>query len=144
MSRTEFGVRKMFFRAKKSLKKELSKKGFNKTYLLSALGLFGKLTTPAEATGIAATAVTAASIKTGFVSAVIGTVTTKAGMLAASAIITAGLTVGTVAAVKHYSQDAVAPVSESVITNISTAEKKGDELKIEDKQKRRWYDKLVL
>lgn len=44
-----------FFRAKQSLKKQLSRRGFSKSSLLLALILFGKLTAPTEAAAVSVT-----------------------------------------------------------------------------------------
>ena len=81
---TELQARVLFFRAKHSLKKQLFKSGFSRGLLLTALGLFGLLTTPAEAA--ATCTVTAASVKVGFVPALIGAATTKLGMFTAATI----------------------------------------------------------
>jgi RNA polymerase sigma-70 factor (ECF subfamily) len=89
----EMAAQVLFFRAKRSLKRQLSKHGFGKGLLLSALALFAKATAPAEAAGTTVT-VTAASTKVGLSAAIIGAAGTKLGMTAAivttAAIITAG------------------------------------------------------
>lgn len=49
MGRSELGVRVLFCRAKKALGKELSRQGFGKATLLTALVIFGKMTAPSQA-----------------------------------------------------------------------------------------------
>ncbi|MBN2138993.1 MAG: sigma-70 family RNA polymerase sigma factor [Sedimentisphaerales bacterium] len=57
---SELGARVRFCRAKRALQKRLSKKGFGKGFLVTALVVFGKLTAPskAAAAGISVTSVT--------------------------------------------------------------------------------------
>jgi RNA polymerase sigma factor (sigma-70 family) len=89
---SELRVRVLFFRAKSSLKRQLASQGFKKTLFLVALGLFGKITTPAHA---AAPTVTAASVKTGFGTAAAAYLGTKIGisLVAAAALATGGISV---------------------------------------------------
>ncbi|HEC01916.1 MAG TPA: RNA polymerase sigma factor, partial [Phycisphaerales bacterium] len=49
MECSEVTARVLFFRARQALKRQLSQQGLSKGFLLTSLGLFGKLTTPAEA-----------------------------------------------------------------------------------------------
>jgi len=88
---SEMQARVLLFRAKNSLRRQLSRRGFKKSYLLTALALFGRLTAPAEA---AVVNITAASTKVGITAAIIGAVGTKMGMLAATAVTAAAITVG--------------------------------------------------
>ena len=60
MDCSEMAARVLFFRAKHSLKGKLSKHGFGKGMLLGAMGLFGHMTSPADA---APFTVPAASVK---------------------------------------------------------------------------------
>jgi len=53
MGCSEFAAKMLFVRAKQSLKKQLAREGFGKGSLLMALVVFGKMTSPAEAGGIA-------------------------------------------------------------------------------------------
>jgi RNA polymerase sigma-70 factor (ECF subfamily) len=64
MGRTEFGVRMLFYRAKKALAKKLNRHGLGKTSLLPALVLFGKLTATSEAAA-ANLCITPATVKVG-------------------------------------------------------------------------------
>ncbi|MCK5591040.1 MAG: RNA polymerase sigma factor, partial [Candidatus Pacebacteria bacterium] len=88
---TEFNARVLFFRAKKSLAKQLSRRGLGKGALLTALVVFGKITAPSEAAA-SQIAVTAAATKVGFTAALAGTAGSKAGIvsLAAASVITVG------------------------------------------------------
>lgn len=59
---SEFGAQMLFYRAKKSLARQLGKNGLSKATLLTALIIFGKMTAPDEAAA-AAIAVTATTLK---------------------------------------------------------------------------------
>lgn len=93
MECSEVTARVLFFRAKQTLKRQLSQQGLSKGLLLTSLGLFGKLTTPAEAASSASVTVTAASAKVGLTAAVIATASTKLGIatMAAAAVGLAGV-----------------------------------------------------
>lgn len=96
MDCSEMAAQVLFFRAKLSLKRQLSKHGFGKGLLLIALGLFARMTAPSEASSATST-VTVASTEVGLLAAVIGTAGTKLGITAvtaitAVAIITGGIT----------------------------------------------------
>lgn len=81
----------LFFRAKRSLKRKMSKDGFGKGMLLTALGLFGQMTAPADAAPIT---VSASTVKVGATAAVIGAAGGKLGLtivaMAAAAVVTVG------------------------------------------------------
>lgn len=64
MGRSELSTRVLFCRAKKTLRKQLSRKGFGRGALLTALILFGKMTASSEAAA-ASVSVTPATIKAG-------------------------------------------------------------------------------
>ncbi len=88
--------RSLVFRAKRSLKRQLSRRGFSKALLLTALGLFGRITAPAEAS--AGITVTAASTKVGLAGTLVGFVASKLGItavtvVAATVLVTGGITV---------------------------------------------------
>jgi len=92
---SEFAAQKLFFRAKKSLKKQLARHGFSKGSLLMALVLFGKLTAPSEAAA-AGISVTSATVKVGAAASVAAIAASKTAILS---LTTAGaLTVGTIVA----------------------------------------------
>jgi Na+/phosphate symporter len=78
----------LFFRAKRSLSRQLRRRGFGKGLLLTALGLFGLLTAPADSAS--AGTVTAASLHVGLVAALVGAAGTPSGM--ALAVTFAGAT----------------------------------------------------
>ncbi len=88
---SEFYARVLFFRAKNSLAKQLSRRGLGKGALLTALVVFGKMTAPSEAAA-GQIAVTAAATKVGVAAAVAGTAAGKAVIvsLAAAGVITVG------------------------------------------------------
>ncbi len=79
MQCTEVRARVLFFRAKQALKKQLTHQGLSKGLLLMCLGVFGKLTAPAEAASSTVT-VSAASTKVGLTAAIIATISTKLGV----------------------------------------------------------------
>ncbi len=90
MNCTELQARVLFFRAKHSLKRQLSQHGLSKGLLLTALGLFGLITAPAKAASATST-VSAASMEVGFAATVIGTAGTKLGIAIITAITAAVL-----------------------------------------------------
>jgi len=89
MGRSELGVRVLFCRAKKALGKELSRQGFGKATLLTALVLFGKMTAPSQAAA-AQISIASSTVGAGVTASLLTTATSKttavsvaaAGMLA--------------------------------------------------------------
>ncbi len=95
MGCSELAAQKLFFRAKKSLKKQLARHGFGKGSLLMALVLFGKLTAESEATA-SGISVTSATIKVGAAASAAAIAASKTAIIS---LATAGaLTVGTIVA----------------------------------------------
>jgi RNA polymerase sigma-70 factor (ECF subfamily) len=93
MGCSELGARVLFYRAKKSLQRALSRKGLGKAFLLTALALFGKMTAPSEAAA-AKVSITAATCKVGAGAALLGIAASKTAIVS---LTTAGvLAVGTV------------------------------------------------
>ncbi|NIP22293.1 MAG: sigma-70 family RNA polymerase sigma factor [Phycisphaerae bacterium] len=90
-----FGARMLFVRAKKSLVKQLSRRGFGKGSLLLALALFGKMSAPSEAAA-AGVSVTAATTKVGLAAGLLGVVGGK--VLVVSLTTASVLTVGAIVA----------------------------------------------
>jgi RNA polymerase sigma-70 factor (ECF subfamily) len=84
----ELRARVLFFRAKRSLSRQLRRRGFGKGLLVTALGLFGLLTAPADSAS--AGTVTAASLHVGLVAALVGAAGTPSGV--ALAVTIAGVT----------------------------------------------------
>ncbi|UCG57902.1 MAG: RNA polymerase sigma factor [Phycisphaerales bacterium] len=80
----ELRARVLFFRAKHSLSRQLSQRGFSKAVLLVALGLFGLATAPAKGAS-AAGAVTSASLDVGLFAALVGAAGTRLGIAFAGA-----------------------------------------------------------
>jgi RNA polymerase sigma-70 factor (ECF subfamily) len=95
----ECQARALFFRAKRTLKRRLSHRGFGKGIVLMALTLFGRMTAPAKAAP-ASTSVTAATTKVGLTGTIIGAAGTKLGITVATAITAAALTIGAIAATR--------------------------------------------
>ncbi|MHC4790757.1 MAG: RNA polymerase sigma factor [Planctomycetota bacterium] len=116
MDCSEMAAQVLFFRAKRSLKRQLSKHGFGKGLLLSALALFAKATAPAEAAS--AGSVTATSVKVGFAATFIGATATKLGIAVISTIAAAVIVAGGITALngnnggvgRRASGDVVGPV----------------------------------
>jgi len=79
MDRSEFGSRMLFRRAKSALQKRLARNGLSKGALLSALIVFGKLTSDAQAATGAVT-VTAQSLKVGTVAATLAGIISLKGI----------------------------------------------------------------
>ena len=95
IGRSEFAAQKLFFRAKKSLKKKLVRHGLGKGALLMALVLFGKLTAPSKAAA-ASISVTSATVKVSAAVSVAAIATSKTAIIS---LTTAGaLTVGAMVA----------------------------------------------
>jgi len=90
MDCSEVRARVLFYRAKHALKKELGHQGLSKSLLLMSLGLFGRLTAPAEG-GVAT--VTATTTQVGLTAAALATASSRLGIatLAAIAVILAGV-----------------------------------------------------
>jgi RNA polymerase sigma-70 factor (ECF subfamily) len=90
---SEFAAKMTFYRAKKSLKKQLVRYGFGKGSLLMALVVFGKLTSGSEAAAAGLT-VSASSLKVGAAAGMAALVTSKSVVIP---VLTAGaLATGTV------------------------------------------------
>ncbi|MHC4640870.1 MAG: RNA polymerase sigma factor [Planctomycetota bacterium] len=91
MGCSEFGARRLFFRAKKSLAKQLARRGLGKGSLMVALVLFGKMTATSEALAANVT-VTAATVKVGALASLAAMATSKTAVisLTTGAIIAAG------------------------------------------------------
>jgi len=85
----ELRARVLFFRAKHSLGRQLSQRGFGKGALLTALGVFGLLTAPADSVPAAGT-VSAASLHVGLLGTLAGAVGTPSGIVVAVTV--AGVT----------------------------------------------------
>ncbi|MHC4739404.1 MAG: RNA polymerase sigma factor [Planctomycetota bacterium] len=86
MQRNEFSVRSLFFRAKRSLHKQLSRSGFRKEFFLTALLMFGKMTAPSEASA-AQLSVTGATVDAGLAANMTGLATSTPVIIT---LITAG------------------------------------------------------
>jgi RNA polymerase sigma-70 factor (ECF subfamily) len=94
MGCSEFGARMLFLRAKRALQRQLSRNGFGKGALLTALAVFGKMTAPSEAAA-AKIAVSAGALKVGALAGIVGLATSKTAILSLTA--TGALVVGSVA-----------------------------------------------
>jgi len=92
MQCSEVRARVLFFRAKQALKKELGHQGLNKSLLLMSLGLFGKLTAPAEG-GTSVVTVTATTTQVGLTAAALATASSRLGIatLAVIAVVLTGV-----------------------------------------------------
>jgi RNA polymerase sigma-70 factor (ECF subfamily) len=89
---SEFAARKLFWRAKNALQRQLARHGFAKGSLLMALVVFGKMTAPTEAAS-AKVSVTAAATKVGAAAALAGMAASKTAVisLAAAGAVGAGV-----------------------------------------------------
>ncbi|UCE48019.1 MAG: hypothetical protein JSW47_20775, partial [Phycisphaerales bacterium] len=104
-------TRMLFLRAKRALQRELSRNGFAKGSLLTALVIFGKMTAPSKAAA-AKVSVTAAATKVGFLAeaAALATSKTAAVSVAAAGAITAGTIVAPSILPKHEMPPSVTAV----------------------------------
>lgn len=91
MGCSEFGARRLFYRAKKSLAKQLARRGLGRGSLMVALVLFGKMTATSEASA-ANVAVTAATVKVGVMASLAAMATSKTAVisLTTGAVVAAG------------------------------------------------------
>ena len=90
LGRSEFAAQKLFYRAKKSLKKKLARHGLGKGSLLMALVLFGKLTAPSKAAA-ASISITNATVKVGTAVSVAAIAASKTAIVS---LVTAGVLAG--------------------------------------------------
>jgi len=116
MGCSEFSTRMLFLRAKKALQRELSRNGFGKGSLLAALVLFGKMTAPSKAAAAQVT-VSAAAVKVGLLTGIVGVATTKTAIisLTAATALTAGTIVSTSGPLKQGTEGPRAPVADQAI-----------------------------
>jgi len=89
MECSEVKARVLFYRAKQALKKELGHQGLSKSLLLMSLGLFGRLTAPAEG-GTSAVTITASTTQVGLATMALATAGSRLG-IATLAIVAAAL-----------------------------------------------------
>ncbi|MBN2137084.1 MAG: sigma-70 family RNA polymerase sigma factor [Sedimentisphaerales bacterium] len=79
MDCSEFAAKMLFYRAKKSLRKQLARFGFGRSMLLSALVLFGKITARSEAA--AHLTISGAAMKVGAGAGIVGFATSSTGIV---------------------------------------------------------------
>jgi RNA polymerase sigma-70 factor (ECF subfamily) len=91
---TELRVRLLFLRAKQSLKRQLTQRGFKKRYLLSSLAAFAALTAKGSKTVSAAQTVSASLTGVSLGTTALGVVTSKYVVAAAFAIVVFSLVIG--------------------------------------------------
>ena len=102
MGCSELSSRVLFCRAKRALQKHLSRKGFRKGFVVTALVLFGKMTAPSEAAA-AGVSITTAVTKVGVAAGMVAAVSSKtaivslttAGVLAIGTMVTTSVFDGT-------------------------------------------------
>jgi RNA polymerase sigma-70 factor (ECF subfamily) len=112
MGCSEFAAQMLFYRAKKSLKKQLSRHGFGKGSLLMALVLFGKMTAPSEAAA-AKVAVMATAVKVGVPASLAAMAVSKTAVL--SLTTASVLAVGTMVVTSGPVKTAAVPRQSKVI-----------------------------
>ena len=94
MDCSELRARVLFYRAKYSLKQHLCRLGIGRDLLLTALGVFGVITSSTKSgTAAGAVTVSVASLDVGFFATLIGAMTTKIGVYVVTAVTAAGLVV---------------------------------------------------
>jgi RNA polymerase sigma-70 factor (ECF subfamily) len=107
MDCSEMAAQVLFFRAKRSLKRQLSKQDFGKGWLLIGLGLFARITAPAEAAS-GPSSTTAAFLTVGPVATVVGAAGTGVSIATLTAITVIALLVGGITA-RHDNSTSVFP-----------------------------------
>jgi len=95
MNCSQVKARVLFYRAKEALRKRLAHQGVKKGMLVMCLGLFGKITAPADAAPATVT-VAAGSMKAGLTAALLANLTIKTVVVIVGAITLGTATVGTV------------------------------------------------
>ena len=92
MECSEVKARVLFYRAKQALRKELGHQGLSKSMLLMSLGLFGRLTAPAEG-GASAVTITASTTQVGLTAMALATASSRLGIATSviAAVALAGL-----------------------------------------------------
>ena len=109
---SEFAAQMLFYRAKKSLKKQLARRGFGKGSLLMALVLFGKMTAPSEAAA-AKVAVMTTAVKVGVPASLAAIAVSKTAVL--SLTTASVLAVGAMVATSGPEKTAAVPGQSKVI-----------------------------
>ena len=105
---SEFAARRLFYRAKKSLARQLGRRGLGRGSLLMALVVFGKLTAPSKVAA-AQISITAATTNVGVAATVAGVMSSKAVVLS---LATAGvLSVGTMVITPGIEKEAYSPTN---------------------------------
>ncbi|NIP54197.1 MAG: sigma-70 family RNA polymerase sigma factor, partial [Phycisphaerae bacterium] len=122
---SEFAAQMLFYRAKKSLKKQLSRRGFGKGSLLMALVLFGKMTAPSEAAA-AKVAVMSNAVKVGVPASLAAMAASKTAVL--SLTMAGVLAVGTMA-VTSKPDKTIAPLSNKPVGSSLTTKSAADSIK---------------
>jgi len=126
MGCSEFGIRALFYRAKKALAGKLAANGLGKGSLLAGLILFGKMTATSEA-AVAGVSITPATLKVGALAAAAGIAATKTAILSLTTAVVVAVG-GTVAlAPKGDTAANGGPVSEAKASSVlpATAEANG-------------------
>jgi RNA polymerase sigma-70 factor (ECF subfamily) len=123
---SKFAAQMLFYRAKKSLKKQLSRRGFGKGSMLLALVLFGKMTAPSEAAALNVS-VTATATRVGMMAALVSIIGSKAAVLSltAAGVIAVGGVLATSGPEGTVSKPKSNPVANVPIT-ARTAQAKGE------------------
>jgi RNA polymerase sigma factor (sigma-70 family) len=114
---SEFSTRMLFLRAKKALQRELSRNGFGKGALLTALVLFGKMTAPSKAAA-AQISISASTVKVGLLTGIVGLATTKTAIISFTAA--GALTAGTIVTTSAPWKDNDAPRPSAANTQIAS------------------------
>lgn len=98
MQSSEIGARALFYRAKKSLAKRLSRYGLGKSAVVSALVLFGKFTATTEASAINI-AISSSTLQVGLAGSLLGIAASKSAIVAMAAGV---MVVGTAVVVPSF------------------------------------------
>lgn len=87
MGGTQLRARLLFFRAKKSLRHQLSRNGFGQMHLVSGLTVFGAITACSGRSAAAGVLIGQDAMKTGLGAAILGVAGSKAGLSAAAVVL---------------------------------------------------------
>jgi len=118
MGSSELQSRCLFFRAKHALKRHLHNLGFGRKYFLTGLSLFCLITGMHTKSASAAMTVTSSLLETGSAAAVIGSVTTKLGLITAATIM-----IGLVTGLSRFCDSTTKIPAESINRTTSSVQK---------------------
>ncbi len=116
---SEFSAKMQFYRARRTLQKQLSRQGFGRGAFITGMLLFGKMTASSEAAA-KGLAISAATTKVGVAAGLAAVATSKAAIL--SIAVAGAISIGTVAVTSYPNQPAAShPQGKTVSSQVTAA-----------------------